>query len=202
MRSTPKWLAFSDLVLPDTTYLERYDTISMLDRPISEPHAACDSVRIPVIQPDRDVMSWQEVMVEMGGRLGFPAFSTPEGERKYEGYKDFIVNFEKEPGIGFLAGYRGKDGEKSLRGEPNPRQWEAYAENEGFFEMHLDLNQRYMRHANLDYLTLAKEAAWVGSTKQIVIELYSEKAADLPLWRVRVCTMARCQPKSTTKSVW
>ncbi|WP_370277524.1 molybdopterin oxidoreductase family protein, partial [Pontibacterium sp.] len=168
-------VAFSDLVLPDTTYLERYDTISMLDRPISEPHAACDSVRIPVIQPDRDVMSWQEVMVEMAGRLGFPAFSTPEGERKYEGYKDFIVNFEKEPGIGFLAGYRGKDGEKSLRGEPNPRQWEAYAENEGFFEMHLDLNQRYMRHANLDYLTLAKEAAWVGSTKQIVIELYSEK---------------------------
>lgn len=168
-------VAFSDLVLPDTTYLERYDTISMLDRPISEPHAACDSVRIPVIQPDRDVMSWQEVMVEMAGRLGFPAFSTPEGERKYEGYKDFIVNFEKEPGIGFLAGYRGKDGDKSLRGEPNPRQWEAYAENEGFFEMHLDLNQRYMRHANLDYLTLAKEAAWVGSTKQIVIELYSEK---------------------------
>lgn len=168
-------VAFSDLVLPDTTYLERYDTISMLDRPISEPHAACDSVRIPVVKPDRDVMSWQEVMVEMAGRLGFPAFSTPEGERKYEGYKDFIVNFEKEPGIGFLAGYRGKDGEKSLRGEPNPRQWEAYEENEGFFEMHLEPNQRYMRHANLDYLTLAKEAAWVGSTKQILIELYSEK---------------------------
>lgn len=168
-------VAYSDLVLPDTTYLERYDTISMLDRPISEPHAACDSVRIPVIEPDRDVMSWQEVMVEMAGRLGFPAFSTPEGERKYESYKDFIINFEKEPGIGFLAGYRGKDGEKSLRGEPNPRQWDAYEENEGFFEMHLDMNQRYMRHANLDYLTLAKEAAWVGSTDQIVIELYSEK---------------------------
>ena len=29
-------VAFADLVLPDTTYLERYDTISMLDRPISE----------------------------------------------------------------------------------------------------------------------------------------------------------------------
>ncbi|MBE9399530.1 molybdopterin oxidoreductase family protein [Pontibacterium sp. N1Y112] len=168
-------VAYSDLVLPDTTYLERYDTISMLDRPISEPHAACDSVRIPVVQPDRNVMSWQEVMVEMAGRLGFPAFSKPEGGRKYEGYKDFIVNFEKEPGIGFLAGYRGKDGDKSLRGEPNPRQWEAYEENEGFFEMHLEPNQRYMRHANKDYLELAKEAAWVGSTNQIVIELYSEK---------------------------
>lgn len=168
-------VAFSDLVLPDTTYLERYDTISMLDRPISEPHAACDAVRIPVVSADRDVLSWQEVMVEMAGRLGFPAFTQADGSRKYADYKDFIVNFEKEPGIGFLAGYRGEDGSKSLRGEPNPRQWEAYEENEGFFEMRFDLNQRYMRHANLDYLTLAKEAAWVGSTKQIVIELYSEK---------------------------
>ena len=40
---------FSDLVLPDTTYLERFDAISMLDRPISEPHAACDSIRQPVV---------------------------------------------------------------------------------------------------------------------------------------------------------
>ncbi|MCP8688458.1 molybdopterin oxidoreductase family protein [Marinobacterium sedimentorum] len=168
-------VAYSDLILPDTTYLERYDTISMLDRPISEPHAACDSVRIPVIQPDRDVLSWQEVMIEMAGRLKFPAFTTPEGERRYEGYKDFIVNFQKQPGIGFLAGYRGADGSKSLRGEPNPRQWEAYEENEGFFEFQLEPNQRYMRHANRDYMELAKEAGWVGSTDQILIELYSEK---------------------------
>ena len=28
--------AFADLVLPDTTYLERHDVMSMLDRPISE----------------------------------------------------------------------------------------------------------------------------------------------------------------------
>lgn len=167
-------VAYSDLVLPDTTYLERYDTISMLDRPISEAHAACDSVRIPVIKADRNVMSWQEVMVEMAGRLEFPAF-IKDGKRKYKDYKDFIINFEKEPGIGFLAGYRGKDGEKSLRGEPNPRQWEAYEENEGFFEMKFEMNQRYMRHANLDYLKLAKEAAWVGNTNQIVIEVYSEK---------------------------
>lgn len=167
-------VSYSDLVLPDTTYLERYDTISMLDRPISEPHAACDSVRLPVVEADRDVMSWQEVMVEMAGRLGFPAFTDEDGSRKYQSYKDFIVNFQKEPGIGFLAGYRGEKGDKSLRGEPNPNQWEAYKENEGFFEHHLEPSQRYYRHANKDYLTLAKEAGWVGSTDQIVIEIYSE----------------------------
>lgn len=165
---------FSDLVLPDTTYLERHDTISMLDRPISEPHSACDSVRLPVIDVDRDVRSWQEVMVEMAMRLKFPAFTHEDGSPRYKDYKDFIINFEKEPGIGFLSGYRGKEGDQSLRGEPNPKQWEAYEANQGFFEYHFKPNQRYFRHANRDYLELAKSAGWVGSTDQIVIELYSE----------------------------
>ncbi|HET6913542.1 MAG TPA: molybdopterin-dependent oxidoreductase, partial [Rhodanobacteraceae bacterium] len=33
-------VAFADLVLPDTTYLERYDCVSLLDRPISDAEAA------------------------------------------------------------------------------------------------------------------------------------------------------------------
>ncbi|MDH4151957.1 MAG: molybdopterin-dependent oxidoreductase, partial [Betaproteobacteria bacterium] len=41
--------AFADLVLPDTTYLERHDVMSMLDRPISEFDGPADSVRIPVV---------------------------------------------------------------------------------------------------------------------------------------------------------
>ena len=40
---------FADLVLPDTTYLERYDTISLLDRPISEPDAPADAIRHPIV---------------------------------------------------------------------------------------------------------------------------------------------------------
>ena len=165
---------YSDLVLPDTTFLERYDTISMLDRPISEPDSACDAIRHPIISTDRDVQPWQEVLIEMAGRLKFPIFTNEDGSRKYEGYKDFIVNYEKAPGIGFLAGWRGKDGDKHLVGEPNPKQWEAYIENESFFEHKLEPNLRYLRHANKDYLEFAKNAGWVGSTDQIVIELYSE----------------------------
>ncbi|MGD9171609.1 MAG: molybdopterin-dependent oxidoreductase, partial [Candidatus Thiodiazotropha sp.] len=42
-------VAFADLVLPDTTYLERHDAMSMLDRPISEFDGPVDSVRIPVV---------------------------------------------------------------------------------------------------------------------------------------------------------
>jgi anaerobic selenocysteine-containing dehydrogenase len=41
--------AFADLILPDTTYLERHDVMSMLDRPISEFDGPVDSVRVPVV---------------------------------------------------------------------------------------------------------------------------------------------------------
>lgn len=42
-------VAFADLVLPDTTYLERYDVLSLLDRPISEFSSIVDSIRQPVL---------------------------------------------------------------------------------------------------------------------------------------------------------
>ncbi|MGV6858561.1 MAG: molybdopterin oxidoreductase family protein [bacterium] len=167
---------YADLVIPDTTYLERFDTISMLDRPISEPHAACDSIRQKVIEPDRDVKPWQDVQFEIGNRLGFPAFVDDEGNRKFKDYKDFVVNWEKEPGIGLLAGWRlDEDGnEVHLRGKPNPKQWERYCENGAFLEVHLPENARYYRHSNKHYLDFANDARWLHSDEQIVMELYSE----------------------------
>ena len=165
---------FADLVLPDTTYLERYDAISILDRPISEPDAVCDSIRAPVLEVDRNVRPWQEVMIELAGRLGFPAFVNEDGSRKYKDYKDFIVNFEKAPGVGFLAGWRNKDGSQPLRGKPNPKQWERYVENEAFFHYRLPPDQRFYRFANKRYLTFAKEVGFNTVDDPIVIELYSE----------------------------
>jgi anaerobic selenocysteine-containing dehydrogenase len=165
---------YADLVLPDTTYLERYDCISMLDRPISEPDGPCDAIRAPVIEPDRNVRPWQEVMVDLAGRLKLPAFVDEQGAPKYSGYKDFITRWEKSPGVGFLAGWRGADGDKALVGEPNPDQWERYVENQGFFQHHLPEHMRFYRFANRDYLQWAKEVGFNASDEPIVMELYSE----------------------------
>ncbi len=188
---------FADLVLPDTTYLERYDTISILDRPISEPDAVCDAIRSPVLAPDRDVRPWQEVMIELASRLKFPAFVNADGGRKYKDYKDFITNFEKAPGLGFLAGWRGENGEQSIRGKPNPQQWERYIENESFFQYELPPNQRFYRFANRDYLEFAKEAGFNAVADPIVIELYSE-----PLQKFRLarwgCTTGRSRTTRAT----
>jgi len=107
-------VAFADLVLPDTTYLERHDVMSMLDRPISEFDGPVDSVRIPVVPPKGDCKPFQEVLIELGSRLKLPVFVNEDGSRKYRNYPEFVTNFETEPGsgIGFLAGWRGKGGER------------------------------------------------------------------------------------------
>ncbi len=167
-------VSFADLVLPDTTYLERHDTISMLDRPISEPAAACDAIRQPIIEPDRDVRPWQEVLVELANRLKFQGFTNEDGSPKFKDYQDFIVNYEKAPGVGFLAGWRGENGDEPLRGAPNPDQWQRYIDNEAFFMYHLPPEQRFYRFANKDYLEFAQRVGWNGSSAPIVMELYSE----------------------------
>ncbi len=168
--------AFADLVLPDTTYLERHDVMSMLDRPISEFEGPCDSVRVPVVPPKGECKPFQDVLIELATRLKFPAFVTPEGARKYRDYPDFIVNFETEPGsgIGFLAGWRGKGGEKSMRGEPNPRQWEMYEKNNCVFQYHLPRSYQYMRNWNKGYHEWASRMRLRRFPDPIVLRLYSE----------------------------
>ena len=168
--------AFADLVLPDTTYLERHDVMSLLDRPISEFDGPVDSVRIPVVPPTGDCKPFQEVIIELGSRLKLPAFTTKEGQRKYRDYPDFIINYETEPGsgIGFLAGWRGKGGEKSLRGEPNPNQWDMYAKNNCVFHYELPKSYQYMRNWNQGYLEWSQRNRITRYAEPILINIYSE----------------------------
>ena len=168
--------AFADLILPDTTYLERHDVMSMLDRPISEFDGPVDSVRIPVLPPSGDCKPFQEVLIELGTRLKLPTFVTPAGQRKYRDYPDFIVNWETEPGsgIGFLAGWRGKGGEKFLIGEPNPRQWEMYQQHNCVYHHVLPRSFQYMRNWNQGYLEWSRANRITRYSEPILIHLYSE----------------------------
>ncbi len=168
--------AFADLILPDTTYLERHDAMSMLDRPISEFDGPCDSVRVPVLPPHAQCKPFQEVLVELASRLKLPAFTTPEGGRKYQDYPDFIVRYETAPGsgIGFLTGWRGEDGKQSLRGAPNPKQWEMYAANNCVHHYTMPVEHQYMRNWNRGYLEWAQKAGLRRDCDPITIHVYSE----------------------------
>ena len=169
-------VAFADLVLPDTTYLERHDALSMLDRPISEFDGPVDSVRIPVVPPKGQCKPFQEVLIELGTRLGLPAFVDQKGARKFRDYPDFIINYETSPGsgIGFLSGWRGKGGQKFLKGEPNPRQWEMYAKNNCVFHYELPKSYQYMRNWNKGYLEWARAHGMTRFAEPINVHVYSE----------------------------
>jgi anaerobic selenocysteine-containing dehydrogenase len=169
-------VAYADLVLPDTTYLERHDCMSMLDRPISEFDGPVDSVRIPVVPPKGDCKPFQEVLIELGSRLKLPAFTREDGSRKFRDYPDFVVNYETTPGsgIGFLAGWRGKGGEKFMKGEPNPKQWEMYEKNNCVFHYELPKSYQYMRNWNQGYLEWAKRHSLTRYAEPINIHIYSE----------------------------
>lgn len=166
---------YADLILPDTTYLERWDCISMLDRPISEPDGPADSIRQPVLDPDRDVRPFQEVLIDLGARLGLKKFVNDDGTPKYPGgYADYIINHERKPGIGPLAGWRGKDGEAYGNGAPNPKQLQKYIENGCFCLHELEPSQRFFKHANKDYFDFAVAMGYRGTTTPIIFQLYLE----------------------------
>ncbi len=172
---------FADLVLPDTTYLERHDCISLLDRPISDADCASDAIRQPVCDPDadgtgRDVRPFQDVLIDLGARLALPGLANEDGSAKYPGgYAQYIVEHERAPGVGLLAGWRGRDGSRSGVGEPNPRQLDVYKANNCYWHAPVPAAGRYYKMANRDYLIWAKSLGFVGSTDAIVLELYSER---------------------------
>ncbi len=168
-------VAYADLVLPDTTYLERYDCISLLDRPISDADGAADAIRQPVLPPSRDVRPFQDVLLDLGARLKLPALVGDDGKPRYPGgYRDYIANHERQPGFGLLAGWRGANGGDYGRGAPNPMQIDRYIENGCFWRHELNPSQRYYKHANKEYLDWAVGMGFLASPEPIVMQLYCE----------------------------
>ena len=166
---------FADLVLPDTTYLERHDCISLLDRPISDADRICDSIRQPVVAVDRDVRAFQSVLLDLGARLGLPGMVDADSKPLYPGgFADYMVNHQRAPGIGLLAGWRNPDGGAHGRGAPNPAQLERYIENGCFFVHELEPEQRYYKMANQSYLKLAADWGFIPKAEQIVLKFYAE----------------------------
>ncbi|KNG93859.1 molybdopterin oxidoreductase family protein [Pseudaestuariivita atlantica] len=168
-------VAFADLVLPDTTYLERHDCISLLDRPICEADGAADAIRWPVIEPDRDVRGFQTVLVQLANKMGLPGFTDEDGSAKYADYADYIVNHQRKPGIGPLAGWRmGDNGITHGRGAPNEAQLDSYIANGGFFVEHIPDEALYYKPWNSAYQDWAVELGLYDSPQPYLFQLYCE----------------------------
>ena len=166
-------VAYADLILPDTTYLERHDCISLLDRPICEADHAADAIRWPVVEPDREVRGFQSVLVDLAGRLGLPGFITDDGRPKYRDYADYIVSHQRRPGVGPLIGYRGH-GQDVGRGAPNPNQLNAYIANGGFFMAEVPEEARFFKPWNKAYQDWAVKMGFYDQPQPYLFQLYCE----------------------------
>ncbi|WFE74592.1 molybdopterin-dependent oxidoreductase [Roseinatronobacter sp. S2] len=167
-------VAFADLVLPDTTYLERHDCISLLDRPICEADALADSIRWPVVAPDRDVRPFQSVLLDLGARLGLAGMINDDGTPRFRDYADYITNHERRPGVGPLAGWRNDDGTGQGRGSPNPDQIARYIENGGFWSSHIPAQAQFFKPWNAAYQDWAVSHGLYDSPQPYVFNLYVE----------------------------
>jgi len=167
-------VAYADLILPDTTYLERHDAISLLDRPICEADGVADAIRWPVLEPDRDVRGFQSVLLDLGARLGLPGMVKDDGSPAYSDYGDYIVNHQRKPGIGPLAGFRGVDGKAAGRGDVNPTQLDAYIENGSFWHADIPEEARYFKMANKAYQDFAVAMGFYDSPQPYAFQIYSE----------------------------
>ncbi|MES2816610.1 MAG: molybdopterin dinucleotide binding domain-containing protein, partial [Pseudomonadota bacterium] len=166
-------VAYADLILPDTTYLERHDCISLLDRPISEPDAAGDAIRWPVLEPDREVRCFQSVLLDLGARLGLPGMVNEDGTAKFKDYADYIVNHQRRPGVGPLMGFRG-NGEAQGRGAPNPEQMERYIENGAFYQAHVPAEASFFKPWNAAYQDWAVKLGLYESPQPYLFNIWSE----------------------------
>ena len=167
-------VAYADLILPDTTYLERHDAISLLDRPICEADGVADAIRWPVVEPDRDVRGFQSVLLDLGARLGLPGMVNGDGTPKFKDYGDYIVNHERKPGIGPLAGFRGEKGNEKGRGAPNADQLDAYIENGAFWHADIPAEARYFKQANAAYQDFAVEMGFYDAPQPYAFQIYAE----------------------------
>ncbi len=167
-------VAYADLILPDTTYLERHDCISLLDRPICEADAAADAIRWPVVEPDRNVRGFQTALVQLGVRLGLPGMVDGDGNAVYADYADYIVNHERRSGVGPLAGWRGPKGDSAGRGAPNPEQLDRYIENGGFFMAHVPAGADYFKPWNMGYQDWAVGLGIYDAPQPYLFQLWCE----------------------------
>ena len=139
--------------------------------------AALLAALLPVdrlVAPDRDVRPFQDVLLDLGARLGLPGLVDGDGAPAYRDYADYIVRHQRTPGVGLLAGWRGPGGALAGVGAPNPAQLDRYAAHGCFWRREVPAAGRYYKMANRDYLEWAKSLGFVGATEPIVLQFYAE----------------------------
>ncbi len=127
-----------------------------------------------MVEPDRNVRGFQTALIQLGAKLGLPGFVDGEGAPQYEDYADYLVNHQRRPGVGPLAGWRGEDGNGKGRGEPNPNQIDRYIENGGFWIDHIPEEATFYKPWNKAYQEWAVARGIFDAEAPYVFNIYVE----------------------------
>ena len=169
-------VAYADLILPDTTYLERWDCISLLDRPISGADGPADAIRQPVVAPDRDVRAVPERAARprraaRSCRASSPTTARraiPAAIRTTSSTTSAARASARSPAFAARTA-RATAAARRTRSSSTPT-----SPNGCFHEHHLAPEQRYYKHANKAYLDWAKDVGFIGAAAPIMFQLYLE----------------------------
>ena len=169
-------VAYADLVLPDTTYLERYDCISLLDRPISEPDGPADAIRHPVVQAGsgrarlsgRADRSRRAAESCRASRMPTVRPSIPAGTRTTSS------TTSARPVSGRSPAGAVRQAKASAPASPTRSSSNATSPTDRFIFHRLPREAQYLKHANKAYLEFAKSVGFVGNAEPIIFQLYSE----------------------------
>ena len=114
------------------------------------------------------------LLLDLGARLGLPGMVNDDGTAKFADYGDYIVNHERKPGIGPLAGFRGAEGGSEGRGAPNGNQLDAYIENGAFWQAEIPEEARYFKQANAAYQQFAVDMGFYDAPQPYAFQIYVE----------------------------
>jgi anaerobic selenocysteine-containing dehydrogenase len=165
---------FADLVLPDTTYLERHDCIRCSTGPIPMRTApAMRSGSRCAIRCRRNRAGrapFQDVLIDLGTRLGLPGLTGEDGKREISPVATHNISSstERAPVSGLLAGWRWP-GRQAQAASANRIRTSSMTTKRiiatGMPQCRS--RARYYKMANRDYLAWAKSLGFVGSSDAI-----------------------------------
>ena len=128
-----------------------------------------------MVEPDRNERGFQSVLVDLANRMKLPGFTQQNGDPMYKDYADYIVNHERRPGIGPLAGWRmDEDGLTEGRGAPNQDQLDNYIENGGFWVGHIPDEAQFYKPWNTAYQEWAVGLGLYDAPQPYIFQLYVE----------------------------
>ena len=173
-------VAYADLILPDTTYLERFDCICLLDRPISDADGAADAIRQPVVDPATRADGPRRARLP-GGAARPRRAAGPAGLGRRRRLRRSTATMPttssttsaRRASARWPAG-AARTATQTGKGEPNPDQLSATSRTAASGATSCRRGARYFKMANRGYLDWAQRFGFVASAEPIVLQLYSE----------------------------